>query len=228
MAAKVTKWNDEVINFMIENYKGRDNIELAELLNEKFNLNTNGDRVSNVKSNLKRRKGIDLRTGINRGCIKKGNVPHNKGKKWNEYLTKEQQEKASKTFFKKGNIPMTAVEIGVEHIRHRKPDDEGFICVKTCNGKGNKNWTPKQRYVYEQHYGEIPDGHKVIFADGNRNNFDISNLILVSNAEELHLNRNKFRFNDKELTKTGLNVVKIILKTGGKNGERIRRKKSKR
>lgn len=226
MAAKITKWTDEVINFMIENYEGRDNIELAELLNEKFNLNTNGDRVSNVKSNLKRRKGIDITTGINRGCIKKGNIPFNKGLKWNQYLTKEQQEKSSKTWFKKGNIPMTAVEIGEEHIRHKKPNDEGFLCVKTCNGKGNKNWTPKQRYVYEQHYGEIPKGHKVIFADGNRNNFDISNLILVSNAEELHLNKRGLRFKDKELTETGLNVVKVILKLGGKN-ERSKSRKSK-
>lgn len=226
MAAKITKWTDEVINFMIENYEGRDNIELAELLNERFNLNTNGDRVSNVKANLKRRRGIDIRTGINRGCIKKGNIPFNKGLKWNEYLTKEQQEKSSKTWFKKGNIPMTAVEIGEEHIRHKKPNDEGFLCVKTCNGKGNKNWTPKQRYVYEQHYGEIPKGHKVIFADGNRNNFDISNLILVSNAEELHLNSRGLRFKDKELTETGLNVVKVILKLGG-NNERRKSRKSK-
>ena len=78
---KPTKWTDEVIQFMIENYQGKDNIELAELLNERFNLNTNGDRVSNVKANLKRRKGINLNTGINKGCIKKGNIPFNKGKK---------------------------------------------------------------------------------------------------------------------------------------------------
>ena len=53
---KTYKWTEEVVNFMIENYKGKDNVELAELLNKKFNLNTNADRVSNVKANLKRRK----------------------------------------------------------------------------------------------------------------------------------------------------------------------------
>ena len=69
---------------------------------------------------------------------------------------------------------MTAVEIGEEHIRHKKPNDEGFLCVKTCNGKGNKNWTPKQRYVYEKHYGEIPKGHKVILFEKNEKNLKMS------------------------------------------------------
>ena len=76
---KAKKWTDEVIEFMKCNYKGNDNIELARLLNEKFNLNTNNDRVSSIKSNLLRRKGIDLRTFINTGCYRKGIEPANKG-----------------------------------------------------------------------------------------------------------------------------------------------------
>ena len=203
-----TVWTEEVIEFMKCNYKGKDNIELAELLNKKFNMNTNGDRVCNVKANLIRRYGINLRTGINRGCIQKGNIPMNKGKKWNEYMTKEQQEKARKTCYKKGNIPINHKEVGSERI-----SVDGYWEVKIA--EPNK-WDSKHRVIYKQHYGDIPDGYKVIFADGNKNNFDLSNLLLVSSAEELHMNRRKLRFEDKDLTESGLNLVKVILKANEK------------
>ncbi len=201
-----SKWTDEVIQFMIDNYKGRDNIELAELLNQKFNLNTNGDRVCNVKANLIRRNGIDLRTGINRGCFKKGNVPINKGTKGMFNVG------GNSGSFKKGNISDNAVPIGTERIRHSgsKKDDKGYLCVKVCDGNKNKNWIPKQRYIYEQHYGKVPEDQIVIFADGDRNNFDINNLVLISKSENLILNRRKMRYEESELTKSSVNVAKVI------------------
>lgn len=205
---KKTKWTDEVIQFMINNYKGKDNIELANLLNKKFNLNTNGDRVSNVKANLKRRKGIDLTTGINRGCIKKGNIPFNKGKKWDEYLTKEQQEKAKQTCFKKGNIPSNHRKIGEERITK-----DGYTEVKIKDGSLNKNWQLKHRYIYEKEYGKIPEGYNVIFLDGNKQNIDISNLKLISKEEDLIMNKNKLFSTDKDITKTGSIIANVIYKT---------------
>ena len=81
------------------------------------------------------------------------------------------------------------------------------------DGKGNKNWKPKQQIVYEQHYGPIPPKHKVIFADGDRFNFNPDNLILVSNSEELIMNKRKLRYKDKELTRTGSIIAKVIDKT---------------
>lgn len=91
-----------------------------------------------------------------------------------------------------------------------KPDDLGYVHVKVCDGKGNKNWVPKQRVIYEQHYGPIPKGHKVIFADGNRFNFDIDNLVLVSSSEELIMNQRNLRYDDQDLTKTGHLIAKVI------------------
>lgn len=204
----VPKYNDEVIKFIKKNYQNKDNIELASLLNQKFNLNTTGDKVSMLKVKLKRRLGLDLRTGINNGCFKKGQKPFNKGKKWNDYLTNEQQEKSKKTWYKKGNISSNNVSIGTERI-----SKNDYIEIKVKDGNLNRNWQPKHRYIYEQKYGAIPKGFKVIFADGNRRNFDISNLILVSASEELIMNRNNLFFKDKELTKTGSILAKVIDKT---------------
>lgn len=197
---KRTKWTDEVIQFMIENYQGKDNIQLAELLNKRFNLNTNADRVSNIKANLLRRKGIDLRTGINNGGYKKGHIPANKGTKG---LTK-----ANRTSFKKGNIPPNYREIGSERITQ-----DGYIMIKVRDGCLNKNWELKHRWLYEKEFGKIPEGYNLIFLDGNKQNVVLSNLKLVSKSEDLIMNRNKLFSTDKDITNTGSLIAKVIDKT---------------
>lgn len=62
-------------------------------------------------------------------------------------------------------------------------------------------------------YGKIPKEHKIIFADGNKLNVDPNNLILVTNSEELIMNKNKLRYDEAELTKTGSLIAKVIDKT---------------
>ena len=56
-------------------------------------------------------------------------------------------------------------------------------------------------------------GHKVIFADGNKRNFNIDNLILVTNSEALIMNTNKLIYENAGLTKTGSLIAKVIDKT---------------
>lgn len=206
------KYTEEVMKFMIENYEGKDNIELAELLNKKFNLNVNNDSVANAKSRILRIYGINIRNGINRGCFKKGQTSFNKGKKWNEYMSKEGQINSRKTCFKKGQVPINHREVGSERI-----NVDGYWEIKVA--EPNK-WKLKHRVIYEKEHGEIPKDSKIIFADGNKNNLELSNLICVSHAEELHMNKDKLRFNDKELTEVGLNITKIKLKIGGMKNER--------
>lgn len=197
---KRIKWTDEVIQFMIENYQGKDNIQLAELLNKKFNLDTNADRVSNIKANLLRRKGIDLRTGINNGGYSKGHIPANKGTKG---LTK-----ANRTSFKKGNIPPNYRAIGSERITQ-----DGYIMIKVRDGCLNKNWELKHRWLYEKEFGKIPEGYNLIFLDGNKQNVVLSNLKLVSKSEDLIMNRNKLFSTNKDITNTGSLIAKLIDKT---------------
>lgn len=210
MKSKYTKYSPEIIDYLIQNHKGKSLIELADMINNKFNLNINNQDVSNLKSRLRIRKGIILEPAINDGCIKKGSIPPNKGKKWDEYMSKEGQERSRRTCFKKGNRSYNAVPVGTEHMRYTSKDYPGYVYVKVCDGKGNKNWIPKQHVVYQQHYGEIPENSKIIFADGDRFNFDINNLILVSNSEELIMNKNKLFSSNREITNTGHLIAKVI------------------
>lgn len=203
---KKNKWTDEVVQFMIDNYKGRDNIELANLLNDKFNMNTNEDRVSNEKSKLKKR-GIDLTTGINRGCFKKGHIPINKGTKGMFNIG------GNKTSFKKGNIPHNHREVGEERI-----GKDDYIEIKV---EEPSKWKLKHRHIYEQHYGFITKGYKVIFLDGNKRNFDISNLKAISPHEELIMNEYNLRFNKKELTESGYIIAQIEKRRRQLKNERL-------
>ena len=179
-------------------------------------MNTTADNIQNLKSRIKRKDGFIFEPARNDGCIKKGNIPKNKGKSWDEYMSKEAQEKSRRTTFKKGNIPPNHREIGEERI-----SKDGYIEIKLKDGCLNKNWQLKHRYIYEQHYGSIPKGHKIIFADGNKKNFDINNLILVSDNEELIMNMHKLRTEDIELTKTGHLIAKLIDKTNKVKNERL-------
>ena len=181
------KWTDEEKEYLASIVKGSTYKEITKQMNGKFEYNFSEEQI---KGMMYRNK---LTTGTG-GYFKKGSTPWNKGLKG--YMG------ANKTSFKKGTIPPNQVPIGTESITKG-----GYIKVKV--GEPNK-WKLKQRYIYEQHYGEIPKDYNVIFADRNIQNFDINNLILVSKAEMLILNNNKLIFEDKELTKVGVNIAKVI------------------
>ena len=184
------KWTDEEKEYLASIVKGSAYKEITEKMNDKFEYDFSEEQI---KGMMYRNK---LTTGTG-GYFKKGSTPWNKGLKG--YMG------ANKTSFKKGTIPPNQVPIGTESITKG-----GYIKVKV--GEPNK-WKLKQRYIYEQHYGEIPKDYNVIFADRNIQNFDINNLVLVSKAEMLILNKNKLIFEDKELTKVGINIAKVIDKT---------------
>ena len=110
----------------------------------------------------------------------------------------------SDTRFKKGNVPWCTRELYSERI-----DKDGYILIKIA--EPNK-WVGKHRWVYEQEHGAIPANSVIIFADGDKNNLDIDNLICVTRNELKVLNKYKLISSFPELTKTGLNVAKLKIK----------------
>ena len=203
-------YTNEEDQFLIDNVKGISLKELRSKFNKKFNLDLSESAISN------RKRKLNIKSGIVGGRFEKGNIPFNKGMKWDEYMSKECQIKSSKTTFKKGNIPNNRREIGEERITV-----DGYVEVKVKDGCLNDNWKYKHRYIYEKEYGDIPEGYKVIFADGNKRNFNTDNLILVSNSEELIMNRNNLFYDEKELTKTGTLIAKVIDKTNKVKNEKL-------
>lgn len=196
MRHRYSKIEDE---FLIKNVRGITLKKLTEIFNRNFNCTLSESAIANRKTKL------NIRSGIVGGQFQKGRVPYNKGKKWSEYMSEEGQKNSRKTTFKKGNVPANCRTIGSERTNER----DGIL-IKIRDGYKTRNWIAKSRYVYEQVYGKIPKGYMVIFADGNNRNFDLSNLVLVSNAELLLLNQHRLIKNDADLTKTGVMVAKML------------------
>lgn len=188
------KYTDDIINFLREIAPGKTYKEIVEIFNKKYDLEMTIKKLSSL---LGRKK---IKTGTT-GCFRKGFIPWNKGKKG--YMG------ANKTSFKKGNKPKNWRPVGSERI-----NDEGYTLIKVSNEGGMlKRWALKHRVVWEQHHKKkIPKGSVIIFADGNKNNLNIENLICVTRNELKVLNRCRLISSVSELTKTGLNVVKLKIK----------------
>ena len=175
--------------FILDNYKGRYNQELADLFNQKFNTNIKSRTIKSYKANNKLNSGLT-------GKFRKGQTPHNKGKK----MPKEVYEKVKHTMFAKGNVPPNHRPVGSERI-----SKDGYIEVKVA--EPNK-WRLKQRVVYEETKGKIPEGCPIIFLDGNKRNFDIDNLRCITRSELLYLNCNGLN-NSNEITETGILMARL-------------------
>lgn len=73
-------------------------------------------------------------------------------------------------------------------------------------------WQYKHIVIWTKANGEVPAGCKVIFADGNINNFEIDNLVLVTLREFFYMGRKRLRHDDTDLTKTAVVLTKLKLK----------------
>ena len=196
------KFTEEQIKFIREIAPGRYAVEITEMVNNRFNLELKVSQIETCKRNHKIRSGIDSR-------FQKGMIPANKGKKG--YMSPEQYEKCKATMFKKGQVPQNHKPVGSERI-----DREGYVLVKVA--EPNK-WRPKHRVLWEKVNGPIPEKHRLIFADGNRQNIALDNLILVSYAQSFIMNQKNLFKNDKELTKAGVAVAKVMDKVKKKKKE---------
>lgn len=186
-------WSDEEKAYLKEITPGRHYKDIHELMNKKFEYQFTFRQVAGA---IKRYK---FKTGYT-GRFEKGSVPFNKGTKG---LTGP-----NKTSFKKGNVPANHKSVGSE-----RTDKDGYTLVKTAEPD---RWELKQRIIYEKNKGKIPKGEMVIFLDGDRGNFDINNLELVSRNKLLTLNRNNLIKDDADMTRIGINIADVILKINDK------------
>ncbi len=184
-----------VVDYILENYIGVGHKEMAQRLNERFGTSYTTTQIKGFYGNHKLNSGLD-------GRFEKGRVPANKGEKG------VCAPGCERTQFRKGNLPATTKPIGYERI-----SKDGYVEVKVkmrpSRPDCNDNFVAKHRLIWEQAYGPIPPDCVVIFKDGNRRNFDISNLALVTKAERLEMTRRGLFSTDAELTEAGVMVARV-------------------
>lgn len=71
-------------------------------------------------------------------------------------------------------------------------------------------WKPKQRKIYEDHYGEIPKNCVVVFLDGNTQNFDVKNLYCINNTTRGMMMKNNWYTESEEHTLTAIKCCELM------------------
>ena len=191
----VRTWTEAEKAFMYEYVPGHTRKEIHEEFCRRFEPRSYNSVVAFMKNHK-------IRTGFD-GRFKKGQTSHNKGKK----MPPEQYAKCRKTMFSAGHRPVNTLPVGTELEL-----SDGYVWVKVAEvdlAKKNVNWKQKQRLIWEQQNGPVPDGCRIIFKDGNRRNFDPGNLACVTNAELARLNRYHMIADDPEITDVGITFVKL-------------------
>lgn len=189
----MTKYPIELLTYIRENAKGKTNKEITAMVNAKFQTDFEVKTIKSIKSNHKISSGLT-------GYFVKGNEPYNKGKKGKTV------GRMAETQFKKNHKPHNYRPIGSERVTV-----DGYVYVKVADPS---KWREKHKELWEAaHKKPIPKGHKIIFADHDRTNFNIDNLLLIKNSELAVMNRFHLCKTNEELTKIGLNAARLMMMT---------------
>jgi hypothetical protein len=172
-SGRIHKFTAAELRFLEKKVAGRSFAELAEVFNKQFGTALRFSQIRAACHNRGLGNGRDT-------LFRPGHVSHNKGKKGCCAPGSE------KGWFNPGHRPWDWKPVGAERI-----NGDGYTEVRIRNpsGKRWKNWKPKHRIIWEKAQGKIPRGHVVIFADGNKLNFALDNLLLLSRSELSIMNR---------------------------------------
>lgn len=176
-------------NYLVAIQKGKTAKEIVRLMNTKFGLSLVAKQIKTYRQNH------GLHSGLT-GRFPKGHVPYNKGKKLPGMRNSGQ--------FQKGHSPKNWMPVG--SIRYTT---DGYPKIKVAEPNV---WEFLHRKTWADHHGPIPKGHSVVFLDGNKTNYDISNLACLSRNEVARMNQNHWFSSDAELTKTGIGLTKLTNK----------------
>jgi hypothetical protein len=214
-------YSSEETKYLKRTVKGRSYLEINTLFNERFGLSMS---ISTLKGKIKR---MGLVNGKRHNytpdeiLFLKRNFIECKfselTKRFNKHFGLAFSEDRIKAFCHRLNLrnPKTGMqdmEIGAENFFNNKK----FVKIRIRQKderrlKTSETWKAIHILIWEKNHGPIPKGHVVIFADGNRLNYSLDNLLLISKAEFLMMNFFHLFSSNPELTKTGILLVRLKL-----------------
>lgn len=178
--------------------------EITDEFDKKFGIRL---RVNQLKN---REVVLGIRQGTVGGRFAPGSVPPNKGKKLTDYVKDEQKlANIRRCQFKKGEEAHNECPIGTERV-----SGDGYIEVKVpkedAEDRANGWWRAKHRVIWERANGrKLQKGESVMFADRDMRNFDPENLVMVTQAQRLYINRHKIPYSDAESLRTAIAMAKL-------------------
>jgi hypothetical protein len=170
------KWKQHEIELLKQHYSNSTIHELMQLLNKTSGAIYNQAYLNKLKKSLKYEENRRLQDieNLKKNTLtrfKKGQTP------WNKNVKGYMGDNA--TSFKKGQLPHNTRSEG-----ETRKDKEGFVLVKIAHRK----WIRKHRIIWEQSNGEIPKGYLIRIKDGNKENYSLDNMELITRADNMLLN----------------------------------------
>ena len=202
------RWREhpEYDDFLREAIPGRSEGEIIEAFREAFGITLTAAQVSNRKG------ALGVLSGTFGGRFEKGHESWNRGRTWDELgFSEDARRRMGSGQFKRGSIPHNAAGIPVGSERETK---DGYIEVKVRERSPvpgtNKCWKLKQRVVWEREHGEeLPHGWVVLFADGDRRNFDPGNLVAIPQGINQVIQTQGLSYCDRATLETAIAIAKV-------------------
>jgi len=186
----------DVLNRSLSSIYGKADL-LSISKSEQFNNSVLSGRLSRVTHNLAPTQ------------FKKGHKPFNKGKQLHEFMSDEGIKSISKAWFTKGHLPHNTSSDGEIRIRCDK-NNTAYKYIRISRAV----WKALHVYNWEAVNGPVPEGFIVVFKSSDRMNCDISNLELITRAE--NMTRNTIHRYPAELKSTMKLLKKLTHQINGK------------
>lgn len=199
-------WTPKKIEKLVELYPYTLNTPIAK----KLKVEEKAVSAKAFKLGLKKTKEF-MRFWNLKTAFKKGDVPANKGKSQVEYMSPEAIERTKATRFKKGEI--------APNKRHYKDGDitvrnetlkDGSIRQYKWIRISRAEWKMLHVVNWELEHGPVPDGYIVVFKNKDTAICEVSNLEMITLAENMA--RNTIQRFPVELKQT-IRIIHKIKKT---------------
>lgn len=135
-----------------------------------------------------------------------GHVPFNKGKKgW------QAGGRSVETQFKKGEMS-GAAQRNYKPIGSTRISKDGYLERKVTDDHPvpARRWVGEHRLIWEAENGPIPDGHVVVFLDGDKLNCDPGNLRCVHRGVLQYMNKNGLNQTAGEARKAAILTAEVM------------------
>ena len=238
MAGRI-RWTPEMKQVVKDLYETHTSKEIAEILNEKFGIGCT-DNIVGAKAAWLGLKGKERRTTTiytteqnewlrenitkytyrDLGAAFNNRFHLNRNWKTLKCHCRNVLKLKSGAMSRKGYTSWNSSAIGSERVSGNR------VIVKVTNvpttGKNREiNWKDKGHLVWEQHHGKIPEGYRLVYLDGNKMNYDISNLECVSRSIQGRVSK-AFRGTSPEVKRCAIKMKtleKILEEMGSEDTE---------
>jgi len=116
--------------------------------------------------------------------------------------------------WQKGYTPYNVRPIGAERLKR------GWTEIKVSKTR----WKMKHVVIWEKANGPVPKDHLIIFADRDKTNFALENLLLISRRELGVMNGRRLIYENADYTRIGKAIADVFLQIGDRKRGNIKRR----